>query len=126
MVVLKMTRLAFAVTRISRGKPRVDLQYTLTNERCKGNKMLGSGSLPNTSRKAVRHGHQGNVKKSQVLSRVKCAEEREEMKEFGITDADEWTPAHEGKLTTKKAIELILILERIGHETKTINLNLIK
>jgi hypothetical protein len=88
--------------------------------------MLGSGSLPNTSRKAVRHGHQGNVKKYQVLSRVKCAEERAEMKEFGITDADEWTLAHEGKLTANKAADLVLRLERIGHDTKTINLNLIK
>ena len=88
--------------------------------------MLGSGSLPNTSRKAVRHGHKGNVKKYQVLSRVKCAEERAEMKEFGITDADEWTVAHEGKLTANKAADLRLRLERIGHATKTINLNLIK
>ena len=88
--------------------------------------MLGSGSLPNTTRKAVRHGHKGNVKKHQVWSRVKCAEERAEMKEFGITDADEWTLAHEGKLTANKASDLRLRLERIGHETKTINLNLIK
>ncbi len=88
--------------------------------------MLGSGSLPNTSRKAVRHGHKGNVKKYQVWSRVKCAEERAEMKEFGITDADEWTLAHEGKLTANKADDLALRLERIGHETKTINLNLVK
>ena len=88
--------------------------------------MLGSGSLPNTTRKAVRHGHQGNVKKYQVLSRVKCAEERTEMKEFGITDADEWTLAHEGKLTANKAADLVLRLERIGHEYKMINLNLIK
>lgn len=88
--------------------------------------MLGSGSLPNTTRKAVRHGHQGNVKKYQVLSRVKCAEERAEMKEFGITDADEWTTAHEGKLTASKATDLVLRLERIGHEYKMINLNLIK
>ena len=88
--------------------------------------MRGSGSLPNTTRRAVRHGHQGNVKKYQVLSRLKCAEEREEMKEFGITDADEWTLAHEGKLTASKAADLRLRLERIGHATKTINLNLNK
>jgi hypothetical protein len=48
------------------------------------------------------------------------------MKEFGITDADEWTTAHEGKLTASKAADLRLRLERIGHDTKTINLNLIK
>lgn len=88
--------------------------------------MLGSGSLPNTSRKAVRHGHQGNVKKWEIWSRVKCAEEREEMKKFGVTDADEWKLATPVKLTTKKADELILILERVGHEYKMINVNLIK
>ena len=87
--------------------------------------MLGSG-LPNTSRKAVRHGHQGNVKKYQVFSKVKCAQERAEMKEFGITDADEFTLAHEGKLTANRAADLVLRLELIGHVTKTINLNLIK
>ena len=87
--------------------------------------MKGSG-LPNTSRKAVRHGHQGNVKKYQVFSKVKCAQERAEMKEFGITDADEFTLAHEGKLTANRAADLVLRLELIGHVTKTINLNLIK
>ena len=79
-----------------------------------------------TAKNPKRHGHQGNVKKYQVLSRVKCAEERAEMKEFGITDADEWTLAHEGKLTENKAADLVLRLKRIGHDTKTINLNLIK
>jgi hypothetical protein len=87
--------------------------------------MLGSGSLPNTSRKAVRHGHKGNVKKYQIWSRIKCAEERKEMKEFGIMDAGEWTLAHEGRLTKNKADALVLRLERIGHETKTINTKLI-
>lgn len=87
--------------------------------------MKGSG-LPNSSRKAVRHGHKGNVKKYQVWSRVKCAQERKEMKELGITDSDEFTLAHEGKLTANKADALVLRLERIGHETDTINLNLIK
>lgn len=87
--------------------------------------MKGSG-LPNSSRKAVRHGHKGNVKKYQVWKRVKCAKEREEMKQFGITDADEWKLAHEGKLTEKKADDVAMRLERMGQETKTINLNLIK
>ena len=79
-----------------------------------------------TAKNPKGHGHHGNVKKYQVLSRVKCAEERAEMKEFGITDVDEWTLAHEGKLTANKASDLRLRLERIGHDTKTINVNLIK
>jgi hypothetical protein len=87
--------------------------------------MLGSGSLPNTSRKAVRHGHKGNVKKYQIWSRVKCAKERKEMKEFGIIDAGKWTLAHKGRLTANKADQLVLLLEGRGHETKTINTKLI-
>jgi len=87
--------------------------------------MKGSG-LPNSSRKAVRHGHKGNVKKYQILSRIKCDKEREEMKELGVVDADVWKLAHLGLLTESKAADLILRLERIGHTTRTINLNLAK
>ena len=79
-----------------------------------------------TAKNPKGHGHQGNVKKWEIWSRVKCAEERAEMKEFGVTDADEWKLATPCKLTTKKADELILILERVGHEYKMINVNLIK
>ena len=79
-----------------------------------------------TAKNPKRHGHQGNVKKYEVWSRVKCAEERAEMKKFGVTDADEWRLATPVKLTTKKADELILLLERAGHEYKIINVNLIK
>jgi hypothetical protein len=73
-----------------------------------------------TAKNPKRHGHQGNVKKYEVWSRVKCAEEREEMKKFGVTDADEWKLAHPCKLTANETTDLRLILERVGHEIQLI------
>tara|TARA_B110000091_G_scaffold57696_1_gene63363 strand:+ start:194 stop:478 length:285 start_codon:yes stop_codon:yes gene_type:complete len=65
-----------------------------------------------------------NVKKYQVWSRSKNAEEIAEMKEFGIADAGTFKLAHEGKLTLTRAIILACRLQKSGLETKTINLNI--
>lgn len=83
--------------------------------------MKGTG----TARKAKRHGHQGNVKKYQVLSRY-LESERVEMAKQGIKNVDEWTKAHEGTLTQKKAFDVMARLDRLGMEYKLINLNTIK
>jgi hypothetical protein len=65
-----------------------------------------------------------NIKKYQVWSRSKNAEEIAEMKEFGITDVGAFKLAHEGKLTLTRAITLSCRLQKSGFETKTINLNI--
>jgi hypothetical protein len=75
--------------------------------------MKGTG----TARKPKRHGHQGNVKKYQVLSRY-LESERIEMAKQGIKDVDKWTLAHQGILTQKKAFDVMDRLERLGMESK--------
>lgn len=82
--------------------------------------MLGTGNYPNTSRKAVRHGHQGNVKKWQVQWRD-SAEIRAEKKEFGCTKVDDWNSTPPLRLT--QAERLIDRLEVGRCECKLINLN---
>lgn len=83
--------------------------------------MKGTG----TARKAKRHGHQGNVKKYQVFSRYPESE-RIEMAYQGIKNVDEWTLAHQGILTQKKAFDVMGRLDRLGMESKLINLNTTK
>lgn len=75
-----------------------------------------------TAAKTKRHGHQGNTKKWLVLSRPRL-KDRQGMEAYGCADVDAFTPCHYGALRLTQADRMIDRMERLGLETRLINLN---